>query len=81
MGNTSSTDQQQYTNQQQYLQQLQHQIKLNKSELQQMRLQQINDPNLYNQHQHMNALTTKNKQRKYDIEKTINENNKKLSAI
>jgi|APSaa5957512535_1039671.scaffolds.fasta_scaffold37708_1 hypothetical protein len=81
MGNTNSANQQQYTNQQQYLQQLQHQIKLNKSEIQNMRLQKINDPNLYNQHQHMNALTNKNKQRRFDIEKTINENNKKLAQI
>jgi hypothetical protein len=80
MGNTTSTSQQ-YTNQQQYLQQLQYQIRKNKDEIQQMRLQQINDPNLYNQHQHMNALTTKNKQRSYDIEKTISENNSKLAKI
>lgn len=80
MGNTNSNNQE-YTNQQQYLQQLQHQIKLNKQEIQQMRLQQINDPNLYNQRQHMNALTTKNKQRKHNIERTINENNKKLNKI
>ena len=81
MGNTNSADQQQYTNQQQYLQQLQHQIKMNKTEIQNMRLQQVNDPNLYNQHQHMNALTNKNKQRKHDIERTINDNNKKLAQI
>lgn len=81
MGNANSANQQQYTNQQQYLQQLQHQIKMNKTEIQNMRLQQVNDPNLYNQHQHMNALTNKNKQRKHDIERTINDNNKKLAQI
>lgn len=79
MGNTESSKQ--YQDQQQYIQQLQYQMKQTKDEIERMKLQQRNNPDLFNQSKNLNALTNKNKEKKYNIEKTIQTNNNKLSKI
>ena len=79
MGNTEST--QQYTDQQQYIQQLQYQMQQTRNDLERMKLEQMNNPQLFNQRQYMSALTNKNKERKYTIEQTIETNNRKLGKL
>lgn len=79
MGNAESNND--YTNQQQYIQQLHHQIKQNKEEINRMKLQQLNNPEIHQQIRDNVVLNNKQQLNKKTVNNTIIQNNTKLAKI